>query len=276
MAKKKTSTSRRVAAKKATAGARRKRPAARGSSSTGRKSPAKKRTTKKAPARKSTAKKATGRKTPAKKAATKKAATKRRPTKKATAKKATARKAPAKKAATKKTAAKKVPSRKSAAPATAAPQPVGPAGRTNSAKRKTTRRVVMIEEVVPTPPRPLKSPYTKTQLRPMRRALMQLRKRTLFDLGMLGDEALRASDPDVDAESVADHGSDAYERNVTLGLMEHDSKRIRQIDDALASMDGGTYGACQHCADPIPLARLEALPFAATCVSCKEREERRF
>lgn len=134
----------------------------------------------------------------------------------------------------------------------------------------------MIEEVVPTPPRPLKSPYTKTQLRPLRKELMAQRKRTLFDLGMLGDEALRASDPDVDTESVADHGSDAYERNVTLGLMEHDSQRIRQINDALDAMDKGIYGACKHCADPIPLARLEALPFAATCVACKEREERRF
>ena len=133
----------------------------------------------------------------------------------------------------------------------------------------------MIEEVVPTPPRPLKTPYTKTQLRPLRKELMSMRKRALFDLGMLGDEALRASDPDIDTESVADHGSDAYERNVTLGLMEHDSKRIRQIDDALDAMTTGIYGACKHCADPIPLARLEALPFAATCVSCKEREERR-
>jgi len=145
----------------------------------------------------------------------------------------------------------------------------------NSTKRANTK-AKQVEEVFEEPPKPLKSPYTKTQLRPMRKALLRLRQRILFDLGMLSNEALRASDPDVDTESVADHGSDAYERNLTLGLMEHDSQRIREIDEAMAIMDAGAYGACQLCRKSIPLARLEALPFASTCVSCQEKEEQRF
>jgi DnaK suppressor protein len=96
------------------------------------------------------------------------------------------------------------------------------------------------------------------------------------DLNLMGDEALRAADPDVDTESVADHGSDAYERNLTLGLMEHDSRTLRQIDSALILMDQGTYGLCNECDDPIPLARLEAIPFATTCVPCQEKSEGSF
>jgi len=129
--------------------------------------------------------------------------------------------------------------------------------------------------VAPAKPKPRKGPYTKTQLRPMKKALLERRSRILTDLGLMEDEALRAADPDVDAESVADHGSDAYERNLTLGLMEHDAQRVQQINSALDAMDLGSYGLCDLCDNPIPLPRLEALPFATTCVPCQEKEEQR-
>ena len=34
-------------------------------------------------------------------------------------------------------------------------------------------------------------------------------------------------------------------------------------------MDAGVYGLCENCHEPIPAARLEALPYAALCVACK-------
>jgi DnaK suppressor protein len=40
-------------------------------------------------------------------------------------------------------------------------------------------------------------------------------------------------------------------------------------------MDAGTYGICDMCGDRIPVARLEALPYAELCVKCKSRGERR-
>jgi RNA polymerase-binding transcription factor DksA len=280
MAKKKTTTARKVARKKTTTKARPKKAAAKrtpGRSKPAAKKAARKVTTRKRPAAKATSKKATKKATSKKAAATKatrkkvsraKKATERAPARKATTRKTAARKAPAKRTAAKKVAPKKTVTKKpTAKKATAA--------KVNSAKRANSRAKV-VEEIFEEPPKPLKSPYTKTQLRPMRKALIRLRQRILFDLGMLSNEALRASDPDVDSDSVADHGSDAYERNLTLGLMEHDSKRIREIDDAMAIMAAGSYGACQLCTNPIPLARLEALPFACTCVSCQEKEERRF
>ena len=139
--------------------------------------------------------------------------------------------------------------------------------------KKTAKKVV---EVPPKRVKKLKSPYNKAQLRPLRKAVLERRARVSGDLNLMGDEALRAADPDVDTESIADHGSDAYERNLTLGLMEHDSRTLRQIDQALILMDQGTYGLCKDCEEPIPLARLEALPFATTCVPCQEKSEGTF
>lgn len=47
--------------------------------------------------------------------------------------------------------------------------------------------------------------------------------------------------------------------------------QLRQVDDALARLDAGSYGVCTSCGRPIPPARLEARPFAEHCVACAER-----
>lgn len=46
------------------------------------------------------------------------------------------------------------------------------------------------------------------------------------------------------------------------------SEIVGRIDAALARMDQGTYGICDTCGQPIPLARLELRPYGATCVPC--------
>jgi DnaK suppressor protein len=120
-----------------------------------------------------------------------------------------------------------------------------------------------------------KSPYGKKELQPMRAALLELRSRLQGAIDKLGNEALRADESETDAEDVADHGSDAFERNMTLGLLENEARTLQQIEEALEQMETGRYGVCTVCGQAVPLARLEALPFATTCVPCKEKQERR-
>jgi DnaK suppressor protein len=55
------------------------------------------------------------------------------------------------------------------------------------------------------------------------------------------------------------------------GLAEAAAAELRQVDDALARMDAGTYGMCANCGRPIPPGRLEARPFAEYCVACAEK-----
>jgi RNA polymerase-binding transcription factor DksA len=55
------------------------------------------------------------------------------------------------------------------------------------------------------------------------------------------------------------------------GLAEAAASELRQVDDALARMDAGTYGVCLNCGNPIPAARLEVRPFAEYCVACAEK-----
>jgi DnaK suppressor protein len=45
--------------------------------------------------------------------------------------------------------------------------------------------------------------------------------------------------------------------------------KVAEIDAALARVDSGTYGVCESCGNPIPEARLEVVPEATLCVTCK-------
>ncbi|WP_341946757.1 TraR/DksA C4-type zinc finger protein [Microbacterium sp. LWH11-1.2] len=55
------------------------------------------------------------------------------------------------------------------------------------------------------------------------------------------------------------------------GLAEAAASELRQVDEAIARMDAGTYGVCANCGRPIPPARLEVRPFAVHCVACAEK-----
>ncbi|HYH48445.1 MAG TPA: TraR/DksA C4-type zinc finger protein [Acidimicrobiia bacterium] len=65
------------------------------------------------------------------------------------------------------------------------------------------------------------------------------------------------------------------ERERDLALSASAMQAVEEIDRALRRMDTGSYGICERCGKKISVARLEALPFAALCIECKSREERR-
>ncbi|PZE58479.1 molecular chaperone DnaK [Curtobacterium sp. MCPF17_001] len=59
----------------------------------------------------------------------------------------------------------------------------------------------------------------------------------------------------------------AWERG-SLGAVRDDARRrVEQVDAALGRLDAGTYGSCAVGGEPIPEARLAAVPWAATCVA---------
>lgn len=59
------------------------------------------------------------------------------------------------------------------------------------------------------------------------------------------------------------------ERDHLLVVASDANAHVAEIDAALARIDAGTYGLCEACGKPIPEARLEVLPEATLCVSCK-------
>jgi len=71
----------------------------------------------------------------------------------------------------------------------------------------------------------------------------------------------------------ADLGTEAFEQETDFGLAERSSAEIREIDRALARLDDGSYGVCEHCDQRISEERLHALPSAALCARCQAEQE---
>jgi DnaK suppressor protein len=77
-------------------------------------------------------------------------------------------------------------------------------------------------------------------------------------------------------EAAMDSGDQALvdlEREMGISLQEMRNRERQLIDDALDSLDEGTYGMCADCGDEISEKRLHALPFARLCVECQSKRE---
>jgi RNA polymerase-binding transcription factor DksA len=65
----------------------------------------------------------------------------------------------------------------------------------------------------------------------------------------------------------ADVGTETFDRERDLGILEQVEIELSDIEHALARLDDGTYGRCEACGASIDDARLEALPAARFCLA---------
>jgi DnaK suppressor protein len=72
---------------------------------------------------------------------------------------------------------------------------------------------------------------------------------------------------------MADLGTDNYEQEFALGLMDGERRILHEIDAALQRIQEGTYGICEGTGELIPRARLEAQPWARYCVDYARKIE---
>ncbi len=95
-----------------------------------------------------------------------------------------------------------------------------------------------------------------------------LRKALAGDLSLLRELNAQASGDVVDA------ALDSAQDEISSQLAEVESRELTRIEDALERMRNGQYGECEACGCPIPMARLQALPYAALCIECQREAER--
>lgn len=74
---------------------------------------------------------------------------------------------------------------------------------------------------------------------------------------------------------LADAGTDTFEEEKALALEAHLAGLLNKVEEALRQFERGTYGICEACGQPIPPERLEALPYATTCLKCRQPAARR-
>jgi DnaK suppressor protein len=121
--------------------------------------------------------------------------------------------------------------------------------------------------------------FKADELVPYRQTLQSLRARLRGDLDQMTDEALRRDNGGGSGNlsnvplHMADLGTDNYDQEFTLGLIENEQETLELINEALARMENGTYGACAECAEPISRPRLQAIPYARHCIRCARKLE---
>jgi len=109
------------------------------------------------------------------------------------------------------------------------------------------------------------------------RTILMIRKKQLRgDVSKLEAEALKESGSG-DLSSLpmhmADQGTDSFEQDMTLGLMETEGEELQEIEDAIERTRDNTFGVCETCHKAIPKPRLKAIPYARLCLACKTKEE---
>jgi len=108
------------------------------------------------------------------------------------------------------------------------------------------------------------------------------------DMTQLTSEALGSDREEGASESkspthMAELGSEAFEQDFALSLVENEQETLDEISEALERVKSGTYGVCQMCLESgkpltqaaIPKARLRVIPFARNCIECERKRERR-
>jgi DnaK suppressor protein len=113
-----------------------------------------------------------------------------------------------------------------------------------------------------------KTRLSPTDLDHYRRLLLQKRKEILGNVSEIEGEALRKSRLDASGDlssmpiHMADLGTDNFDQEFSLELMDSERRLLVEIEDALHRVETGTYGICEGTGKPIAKARLEAQPWA--------------
>ncbi len=120
----------------------------------------------------------------------------------------------------------------------------------------------------------------KAELKQYKERLLAMRARLRGAVNHLADSALNKNRRDGGDLStmpihMADLGSDNFEQEFTLSLMETEEDTLNAIENALERIEEGSYGICEDCGAKIPKARLNALPYSTLCVKCAAKIEQR-
>jgi DnaK suppressor protein len=119
----------------------------------------------------------------------------------------------------------------------------------------------------------------KADLMVYKERLLCLRARLRGDVSHMAEATLKKNRSEANGDlssmpiHMADIGSDNYEQEFTLSLMENEEDTLGLIESSLERIEEGVYGSCEECGVKIPKQRLNAIPYATLCVKCASRQE---
>ena len=121
-----------------------------------------------------------------------------------------------------------------------------------------------------------KTVLTAADIQKFRQMLVTKRNEILGNVTVMEDETLKKERSELSSMPfhMADAGSDNFEQEFALDLMDSEKKMLVEINDALRRIDDGVFGICEGNGESITKARLNAIPWARFCVACAELNEK--
>ena len=120
--------------------------------------------------------------------------------------------------------------------------------------------------------------FTPEFLETQKRKLLEERERLYVELKLIDQDLIRLGQSQADegksvGNHMADEGGSIQETDNDLAVRGNVEQVLEAIERALKKFDAGTYGICEDTGEPIPDARLEALPYARYTVKAQEKRE---
>lgn len=114
----------------------------------------------------------------------------------------------------------------------------------------------------------------KSDIAKFKKRLEEMRSQLSKTLKGSTDEVKSSDESTGYSQHQADQGTDDFGRTVSLEVTSREYSILKQIDRALEKIEDNTYGICDISGEEIPLARLEAVPYATMTVKAQEKLEK--
>ena len=121
----------------------------------------------------------------------------------------------------------------------------------------------------------------KNDLEYFKGLIVSKKEELLSELGYLENSSMSATVKDQSGDlssysyHMADQGTDTMDREMAFSLASREGRYLHHLNEALERIEKGTYGICRSCGKEISRTRLEAVPNATQCISCKNAEEKK-
>lgn len=114
----------------------------------------------------------------------------------------------------------------------------------------------------------------KEDLLKYKKKLEELRKEITRSLRGTTAEVKTPDEATGYSQHQADQGTDDFDRTINLEITSSEYAILRQIERAEEKIKEGTYGICEISGQPIPTARLDAIPYATMTVQAQQQLEK--
>ena len=119
----------------------------------------------------------------------------------------------------------------------------------------------------------------KADIKVYKERLLEFRARLRGDVNALADAALNKTRSEASGDlssmpiHMADVGSDNFEQEFTLSLMQSEEVTLEEVERALERIEDKQFSVCTECDGQIKKSRLNAIPYTAYCIKCAEMLE---